>query len=83
MVKNVVTYPADFIEETKRIFPDWPEMHGALDSGDEVVGEYLKPHMFPDPKAIKEAEGDEVLEVIKRVDDIQALFVRWVQLTQS
>ena len=34
-------YPADFVSKVKAEFPDWDELHQALDAGSDFVGRYL------------------------------------------
>ena len=34
-------YPADFVKRAKAEYPSWPELHKALDSGNQLAGKYL------------------------------------------
>ncbi|MFA6270434.1 MAG: hypothetical protein WC657_04480 [Candidatus Paceibacterota bacterium] len=34
-------YPADFVRRAKEEYPNWPDLHKALNSGNEFVGRYL------------------------------------------
>lgn len=34
-------YPAEFVARAKSEYPDWPELHKALDANSEFVGRYL------------------------------------------
>ena len=37
-------YPKKFKERVKKVYPNWEELHRALDRGDPLVGDYLYSH---------------------------------------
>ena len=47
-------YPADFIAAVKEAFPDWTELHKALEAGGEIVGRFLLDSSYwtPDPQEV-------------------------------
>ncbi|MDP2585965.1 MAG: hypothetical protein Q8P29_03735 [Candidatus Levybacteria bacterium] len=76
-------YSEDFKARVKEVFPEWDEMHKALDSGSEWVGRYLddsrKFSMKPEDivKALEGGKQEEVLEAAKRANNINNLYVEW------
>lgn len=38
---GAVKYPKEFVDAVKEEYPEWQELHRALDAGEETVGEYL------------------------------------------
>lgn len=79
-------YPAGFVTKVKAEFPDWKELHEALDTGDDFVGQLLDDsrRFSMKPEAIiKSLEGgkqDDVLEAAKRADRCNKLYLEWSTL---
>src|SRR3989338_1969099 len=82
-------YSADFVAKVKAEFPDWADIHKALDSGSEFVGRYLDDSrafsMSPKDivKALEGGKQEEVLEKAKRAERITELYEEWVDSRQK
>lgn len=82
-------YPEDFKAKVKKVFPDWVELHKALDSGSELVGRYLddsrRLEMRPKDiiEAFKSGNHDQVLKAAERADEIDKLYVEWLEFRQK
>ncbi len=80
------SYPIDFINRVKAEFPDWDELHRALDAGSDFVGRYLDDsrHFSMKPQEIiqcfEDGKQDEVLEAAKEADRIGKLYTEWLKL---
>ena len=82
-------YPTEFAATVKSVFPDWSEMHEALDNGHEVVGRYLEEqigyadvNLYPGAivAAFEHGEQHEIYEAAKRNLQIRQLYGQWEEL---
>jgi len=82
-----MTYPNEFKEKVKRLFPDCKKMHDFLDKGSEMAGRYLD-------DAIKTYTSKQILdninndldgfkEQLARGIEIQEMYREWRQLTRN
>lgn len=82
-------YSEDFKARVKEVFPDWDEMHEALENGSEWVGRYLDDSrgfsMKPENivKALEGGNQEEVLKAAKRADKIGKLYGEWLESRQK
>jgi hypothetical protein len=78
-------YSPEFIKRVKAVFPDWTDLHQALDSGSEVVGRYLNDSQgtpMRNEELVKALEGgkqQEVLEKAKKLAAIDELYSEWME----
>ena len=76
-------YPEKFVKKVKTVYPDWQEMHKALEREDPIVGDYLRDEAYfsMSPAEIVEAfeQGHEqdVLKEAKRANKSLKLYVEW------
>ena len=76
-------YPAEFVKRVKAAYPDWPDLHKALDKGSEIVGRYLDdsreggidPH-----EVVKMIDQGQVQALRQKADELvlrQKLYTEW------
>lgn len=89
--ENERGYPEDFKARVKEMFPDWKEMHKALEDGSEsgLVGYYLNKFrgLLMEPKEIVDAfengNQGEVLKAARRAIKIDELYNEWLKYRQK
>jgi hypothetical protein len=71
-------YPDDFKDAVYKAYPDWAEIHQALEDGSEMVGRYLSdaPSMV-DPQDILLCETIEQAKVLARRALAQKRLYAW------
>ena len=76
-------YPKKFKERVKKVYPNWEELHRALDRGDPLVGDYLYSHFcFGIPcNVILAATSLEALQSkVREQEEKNNLYKDWVEL---
>ena len=83
-------YPNKFIEDVKAEFPDWIELHQALDEGNVFVGRYLDdsghgsgPTARDVVDAFDKGEQNKLYDEAKRTLRINELYSRWGEIYQE
>ena len=89
MAEERQKYPNNFIKETKKEYPKYPELHRALDSGAESVGRYLDDNSFinisPDEiiKMIDLGKEKLLREKAKKIVHRRKLYNKWLYICQK
>lgn len=84
-----MTYPEDFVSAVKSAYPDWANMHRALEVGSEMVGSYLDDtrHWAPNPgvvvEMIDEGRVDELRAEAKKHATALELYKQWGKIADS
>lgn len=86
-------YPAEFVERVKKEYPDWgvtrPDLHKALDSGNQFVGRYLDDSSQGgiDPKeVVKMIDLGQIQGLRQKADKLarrQNLYRDWSKIAQK
>lgn len=82
-------YSAEFVNKAKAEYPNWTELHKALDSGNEFVGRYLDDSsqggISPD-EIVKLIDQNKVQELRKKADQLirrKKLYSDWYDIAQE
>ena len=82
-------YPANFVERVKAEYPNWPDLHKALDSGNQFAGRYLDDSSqggISPSEVVKMIDSGRVLELRNKADQLirrQKLYSDWGKLVRS
>ena len=76
-----IDYPKEYIEKLKSSFPDWTELHEALDTGDIVVGEFFRSNIRTFRNTVWDRGGCEDAEK-ERSEGFRKLYEDWSNLPQ-
>ena len=82
-------YSEEFVKKVKTVYPDWKELHKALEKGSQIVGRYLDDSryfsMSPAKivEAFKQGRGYDVLKEAKRANECAKLYAEWSNLYQT
>jgi hypothetical protein len=85
----MIHYPVDFIKEAKDLYPEWSDLHEALDFGQKIVGEMLeKVQGLPldeDQIVVLFRYGNEkkILEIAQRTQRKRKLYNKWIQVIDN
>jgi hypothetical protein len=66
---EIVKYPQQFVDRCKKVYPNFPALHNALDTGNVFAGRYL------DDSRSMGIRYDEILSA-KSLDDLKAMAAR-------
>ena len=79
-------YPKEFKARVKKAYPNFEDLHHALDSGSQVVGDYLYEHFTPQIpcSVILSATSLEALQAqVREIAEKNKLFEDWVTLRNA
>lgn len=82
-------YPAEFVKRAKAEYPNWPELHRALDSGNQVAGRYLDDSSsggISPAEVVVMIDHNRVQELRKKADQLvrrQKLYSDWSDIAQE
>lgn len=82
-------YPAEFVKRAKAEYPNWAELHKALDGDNEFVGRYLDDSsqggISPD-EIVKLIDQNKVQELRQKADQLirrRKLYGDWYDIAQE